>query len=98
MEKLGYLPRKPRITATLVQDISNDVTVFDIPRHYLHVGLFQDIAKAIETPGTAVKAGLGTYLKYEDDDLGPRLRAFREAGGNRFGVRVDGRLFLIEQD
>ena len=98
MEKLGYLPRKPRITATLVQDMPSDVTVFNIPRLYLDVGLFQDIAKAIETPGTEVKAGLGTYLKYEDDDLGPRLRAFREAGGNRFGVRVEERSFLIEQN
>jgi hypothetical protein len=98
MEKLGYLARKPRIAATLVRNLPNDVTVFDIPRHYLDAGLFQDIAKAIASPGTEVKAGLGTYLKYEDDDLGPRLRAFREAGGNRFGVRLDDQLFLIEQD
>lgn len=98
MEKLGYLPRTPRITATPIQDVPAGVAVFDIPRPYLDAGLFQDIARAIETPGTEVKAGLGTYLKYEDDDLGPRLRAFREAGGNRFGVRVDGHLFLIEQD
>jgi hypothetical protein len=97
MEKLGYLPRKPRITATLVQELPADTSVFDIPRLYLEAGLFQDIAKAIVSPGTAVKTGLGTYLKYNEDDLGPRLRAFREAGGNRFGVRIDDRLFLIEQ-
>jgi len=98
MEKLGYLPRKPRITATLVQELPTKTTVFDIPRLSFDAGLFQDIAKAIESPGTAVKTGLGTYLMYNEDDLGPRLRAFREAGGNRFGVRIDDRLFLIEQD
>lgn len=98
MEKLGYLPRKPRITATLVPNLPGNVPVFDIPRLYLDAGLFQDIAKAIRSPGTAVKTGLGTYLKYEDDDFGLRLKTFREAGGNRFGVRIDGRLFLIEQD
>jgi len=98
MEKLGYLPPEPRITATLMQNLPESVPVFDIPRLYFDAGLFQDIAKAIESPGTAVKTGLGTYLKYEDDDLGLRLKTFREAGGNRFGVGIDGRLFLIEQD
>lgn len=98
MEKLGYLSRNPRITATRVQEPPENVPVFDIPRLYLEVGLFQDIAEAIRSPGTAVRTGLGTYLVYNKDDLGPRLKAFREAGGNRFAVRIDERVFLIEQD
>jgi hypothetical protein len=98
MEKLGYLPRKPRIVATPVQQVPANMRVFDIPGRYLEAGLFQDIAEAIKSPGTAVRTGLGSYLAYNDDDLGPRLRAFREAGGNRFAVRIEGRLFMIEQD
>jgi hypothetical protein len=98
MEKLGYLPRTPRIKATPLQQVPANVRVFDIPGRYLEAGLFQDIAEAIKSPGTAVKTGLGSYLAYNEDDLGPRLKAFRQAGGNRFAVRIEGRLFLIEQD
>jgi len=98
MEKLGYLPRKPRIVAMPIQQAPANLRVFDIPGRYLDAGLFQDIAEAIKAPGTAVKTGLGSYLAYNQDGLGPRLRAFREAGGNRFAVRIEGRLFLIEQD
>jgi len=98
MEELGYLPRKPRIMATLLQKPPDDVRVFDLPKLYLDVGLFHDIAEAIGSPGTAVRSDTGSYLVYSGDDLGPRLRAFRKGGGRRFAVRVKDRLYLIEQD
>ena len=98
MERMGYLPRKPRITATPLEKPPENLPAFEIPARYLDAGLFQDIAKAVGSPGSAVRTGLGTYLAYGNDDLGPRLKAFREGGGNRFAVRIDGRLFLIEQD
>jgi hypothetical protein len=43
-----------------------------------------------------VKTGTGTYLKYYDDETGPRLKAWRAAGNERFAVRTGGRVYLLE--
>lgn len=98
MELLGYLPRSPRITARPVAEPPKEIPVFDIPPLYLKSGLFQDIDAAIRSPGSAVKTDLGSYLKYNGDELGPRLKAFRASGGMKFAVRIDDRIYLIEQD
>jgi len=96
MEERGYLPKSPRIVATLAQSAPSGVTVFEIPSEYFTVGLFQDIAAAIASPGKEVDTGTGTYLKYYDDDLGPRLRKYREAGNDRFAIRTGDALYLLE--
>ena len=70
--------------------------VFDIPNEYFRVGLFQDIAAAIAAPGQQVKTSTGTYLKYYDDDVGLRLKAWRNAGNDRFAVRTEDALYLLE--
>lgn len=96
MEERGYLPKSPKIVATRVEEAPADTTVFEIPTEYFTVGLFQDIAAAMAAPGAQVDTGTGTYLKYYDDELGPRLRKHREAGNDRFTIRTDGRLYLLE--
>lgn len=95
MEELGYLPKRPRLVATPVDDVSPDVRVFDIPADYFDFGLFQDIAAAIAAPGTEVDTDTGTYLQYYDDELGPRLRDWRAQGNDRFGVRTGGRTYVL---
>jgi hypothetical protein len=96
MEERGYLPKSPKLVATRIGEPLKDTTVFDIPTEYFSVGLFQDIAAAIATPGAEVATGTGTYLKYYEDDLGPRLRKHREDGHDRFGIRTNGQLYLLE--
>ncbi len=96
MEELGYLPKSPRLVATPLTELPSDVRVFDIPQEYFRVGLFQDIAAAIAAPNALVDTHTGTYLKYYDDELGLRLKAWREAGNDRFGVRTDGKAYLLE--
>ena len=96
MEELGYLPKSPRLVASVANRLSPDVRVFEIPQEYFRVGLFQDIAAAIAAPNSEVKTSTGDYLKYYDDDLGPQLRAWREAGNDRFAVRTAGRLYLLQ--
>jgi hypothetical protein len=95
MEELGLLPRRPRIVAMPVDEAPADVRVFDIPANYLDVGLFSDIAEAIASPGSEADTGTGSYLKYYDDELGPRLKAWREAGNDRFAVRTGGRTYVL---
>lgn len=96
MEELGYLPKRPRLVATAIDELPSDVRVFEIPEQRFRVGLFQDIAQAIRALGVEVETDTGTYLKYEDDDSGPQLRNWREAGNDRFAVRVGTRLYLLE--
>lgn len=95
MEEMGYFPKTPRLVAMAVTEAPAGVRVFDIPGDYFKVGLFTDIAKAIAEPGTEVKTHTGTYLKYYDDDVGVRLRAWRAAGNDRFAVRTDGTLYVM---
>jgi len=96
MEERGYLPKSPKLEATRVREAPAGTTVFDIPAEYFKVGLFQDIAAAIASPGAQVDTGTGTYLKYYDDELGPRLRRHREDGNDRFAIRTENGLFLLE--
>jgi len=96
MEERGYLPKQPRLVATPAAEPPPNLRAFEIPEEYFRVGLFQDIAAAIAAPGQEVGTGTGTYLKYYDDDLGPRLKAWREAGHDRFAVRSGGKLYVLE--
>jgi hypothetical protein len=95
MEELGFLPKRPRLVATPVDDVPPDVRAFEIPSDYFEVGLFQDIAAAIASPGTQVDTSTGSYLKYYDDELGPQLKQWREEGNDRFAVRTGGRTYVL---
>ena len=96
MEEMGYLAKSPRLVATPLEAPPAEVRVFDIPAEHFRVGLFQDIAAAIAAPGQQVKTSTGAYLKYYDDELGPDLNAWREAGNDRFAARTGGALYLLE--
>jgi len=96
LEAMGLLPRSPKMVATEIAFAPDHLRVFAIPEQRFSVGLFQDIAAAIETPGREVDTSTGTYLKYADDDLGVRLRDWRKEGHDRFVVQTGGRMFLIE--
>ncbi|NNE24365.1 MAG: hypothetical protein HKN11_17325 [Rhizobiales bacterium] len=96
MEELGLLPKRPRLVAKTVSENPDNLKVFDIPPDYFTVGLFTDIAAAIADPGKLVDTSTGGYLKYYDDDVGPRLRAWREAGNDRFIVRTGSKTYLLE--
>lgn len=96
MEELGYFPKKPRLVATPMDAPPADARVFEIPGEYFRVGLFQDIATAIAAPNQEVKTSTGTYLKYYDDEVGLRLNEWLKVGNDRFAVRTDDALYLLE--
>ena len=96
MERLGYYSRSPRLVASLVGRVPKGIRVFDIPAQRFKVGLYQDIARAMARPGVEVKTGTGSYLKYAGDNTGPQLKAWRQAGNDRFAVRSGGKLYLLQ--
>lgn len=96
LEEMGLMPKRPRLVAQSIDGAPDGEKVFDIPPEYFKVGLFQDIAAAIARPGDLVDTGTGTYLKYYDDDVGVRLRAWRQDGNDRFTIRTDGKLYRLE--
>lgn len=94
MEAQGLLPRAPRIVAKKIDQPPPGQTVFSIPSRYFDVGLFQDIAQAIKSPGEEVKSSTGDYLTYANDDVGARLKTWRQDHAS-FVVSVDGQLWLL---
>jgi hypothetical protein len=78
LESMGLLPRLPRIIAKKIKGGLVGDPIFSIPSSYFDAGLFQDIAAAINAPGLPVKANTGDHLKYYEDDVGPRLKTFRD--------------------
>jgi hypothetical protein len=94
MEELGFLPRDPVVVARRIDGATGE-PVFEIPSAYFEVGLFRDIAAAVAAPGESVDTGTGDYLKYYDDDVGPRLREYRSTHSS-FIVRVDGRTYRLD--
>lgn len=96
MEDMGLLPKRPRMVAKPVDSSPGDLKLFDIPPNYFVAGLFNDIAAAIAEPGKLVDTHTGGYLKYYDDDVGTRLKAWRDAGNDRFAVRTGGKIYVME--
>jgi hypothetical protein len=96
MQAQGLLPKGRRIVAEEIEAAPEDMPVFEIPPRYLEVGLFTDLAEAVAEPGKEVDSSTGSYLRYADDDLGPRLKAHREAGNRRFVISIEGKLYRIE--
>lgn len=78
MEERGILPGSPRISAESIQRVPEGQPVFEIPTTYFSAGLFQDIAAAIASPGEKFKTNTGDYLQYYNDDVGVRLKTWRQ--------------------
>ena len=96
MEDMGLLDKQPRLVAWRRDDGGENLPVFDIPPDYFEAGLFGDIAEAIRTPGQEVKTGTGDYLKYYDDELGVRLKKWRNDGNREFIVTTNGMRYHME--
>ena len=72
MEKKGYYPKTPKVTANKIEIIRQGVKVFEISDDELRYGLFPDIEKAIAKPGTEVHFD-GKYITHRDFDTSRKL-------------------------
>ena len=77
MERLGFFPKSPTIVAHRVP-CGEGTPLFRITDMEFRVGLFQDIANAIEHPDEEVDKESGNYIIHRDFDTSRQLNAFLE--------------------
>ena len=78
MERLGYFPRSPTLSAAPAPCTSGD-GVFDISDEEFKVGLFQDIEAALARPGEEVDKGMGAYILHSSFDTSRRLNEYLDS-------------------
>jgi len=86
MERLGYFPRSPTLTATRTRCESAD-TAFTISDEEFRVGMFQDIDRAIAHPGDEVDKDTGDYVLHQAFDTSRQLNEYL-ADRNHTAFRV----------
>ncbi len=97
MQDAGYFPRDPTLTARLVEpgEPESKLPVFTISRTEMESGIFNDIAGAIASPGTAVKNGGYSYITYRGYDTSNRLNAYLKTGALKYRVAYQGKLYEL---
>jgi hypothetical protein len=85
MERLGYFPRSPTLSATSTACASSGTPgqsaaasdgVFEISDEEFKVGLFQDIEAALARPGEEVDKSTGDYILHSRFDTSRRLNEY----------------------
>lgn len=96
LRSLGFYATPETLTAHPVTEAPAGAAVFEISAREFTVGLFQDIGKAIQSPGTRVEKNMGKYVRHRDFDTSERLNRFLENGGTRFFVKTEDGIHEIE--
>ena len=102
MQELGFYARPSQLVA---QSLSRQQVhaleqqgalepMFSITEMEFRVGLFQDIDRAIKSPGTEVERS-GRYLIHRDYSNSQKLNRFFESGGRLFYVQTQGRTYSL---
>jgi hypothetical protein len=85
MQRLGYYPRTPTLTATKTACRDAGLSAggpaetsptFAISDEEFRVGLFQDIGDAIAHPGEAVDKESGDYIRHQAFDTSRRINDY----------------------
>ena len=96
LQELGYYPKPAMLTARAVNELNDDAAVFRISEREFQVGLFQDIARAIDEPGRPVEHSVGTYVRHRDFDTSEKLKKFLKDGGSIFYVQTTKGVYRLE--
>ena len=81
MERLGYYPRSPTLTATEAT-CAGTPNVFAISPEEFAAGLFPDIERAIAAGGEAVDKAMGEYIRHDAYDTSRQLNEFLTGRAN----------------
>jgi hypothetical protein len=94
LERMGLIPKGPKITAEKVIMMSGDLPEFSISDDEFRFGLFQDIEKAIESPGAEINFR-GKYIRHRDFDTSRKINSWLQKGNMSFYVRTSEGFYLM---
>ena len=104
MRDLGYYPHPPRLVAQRLdppeverrRGLDELSPLFVIEEMQFTVGLFQDLERALDAPGTPVDKSSGRYVRHDDYTTSEALNAFFDRDGRLFFVRRGEEVFEVE--
>jgi len=104
MRDLGYYPQPPQYLATrldqtdleTLRDSGDLDPLFVIEEMQFTVGLFQDLERAIDTPGVATERSMGNYTIHRDYTTSQALNEFLAGSGTTFYVERGDDVFKVE--
>ena len=104
MRDLGDYPHPPRLVAQRLdppeverrQSRGDLSPLFVIEEMQFTVGLFQDLERALDTPGTPVDKSSGRYVIHDDYTTSESLNTFFAGDGRLFFVQRGGDVFRVE--
>ena len=104
MRDLGYYPQPPQYLATrldqtdleTLRDSGDLDSLFVIEEMQFTVGLFQDLERAIDTPGVATERSMGNYTIHHDYTTSQALNEFLAGGGTTFYIERGDSVFKVE--
>jgi hypothetical protein len=104
MRDLGYYPQPPQYLATrldqtdleTLRDSGDLDPLFVIEEMQFTVGLFQDLERAIDTPGVATERSMGNYTIHRAYTTSQALNEFLAGSGTTFYVERGDDVFKVE--
>jgi hypothetical protein len=93
MSRLGLFPKTTQLIANSAECDADPV--FDISDEEFRAGLFQDIERAIASPGVEVPKSMGTYIRHRDYATSRRINERIEAGDHELMVRTAGKCWRL---
>jgi hypothetical protein len=98
MQKLGYFPKSTMIVARRLNRAAarnvEKAALFSIAKGEMESGIFQDIEKAIASPGEEIDKG-DEYHTHRDYSTSERLNKFIKSGKTRFYVEYLGETYEL---
>jgi hypothetical protein len=94
MSRLGLFPKTTTLVASAV-DCESASPLFRVADAQFDVGLFQDIAQAIASPGEEVDKEMGAYVTHRDYTTSREINEFLDAGNSVFFVQARSRCWRL---
>jgi hypothetical protein len=103
MRRLGHYPPVPQLTARRVEageviarrNAGTLSPLYAITEEEFSVGLFPDLERALDRPGTSVEKHTGRYIVHDRFETSRRLNAFLAGGGHEFFVERGEHVFAV---
>lgn len=98
MQEVGYFPKDPTLTARVVEpgEQESALPVFAISQTEMESGIFNDIAAAVQRPGTTVKNNGYGYIIYSGYETSRMLNDYLKTGALAYRVLYQGRLYELQ--